>query len=311
MSEVQTTEINIDAETTPTTKSTEVVETKAEVKQEKEEATTEVVEEKEEAKSEEKEDEDPKFSSRFAALSKKEKILSKKEKETKENFLKSKKALELQELIDTVETDPEAPFKIFDKLGIDSVKLAQKLVDMNGQGEEVPLLEKKISEFEKKFQEQEAQIAKILREKEEATQNAEIEKTQSRIQAFKAKTKADLIAKGDEYEIINTQGLHDEVFKKMEQHYAKTKEVLAPEIAAREVEKEQEAIAQKYLQIKKLKLKQEEVKVETKPEEKKEPKKEVTLTNTMTPTLGDENPYEGMSETERQDAIFRKYFSNN
>lgn len=130
----------------------------------------------------------------------------------------------------------------------------------------VKTLEEKLEKMEKERLSKEEQAKKDL----EAYQ----------LEQFKSKIKEDVLAKGDEFELINGYGVHNSVYKKIQDHYDETQEVLSTLEAAKLVESHLEEETKKYTSLKKLKAlfgTQEPPKPKT--DDEVEPKAPVTLSN--------------------------------
>jgi len=192
--------------------------------------------------------EDPEFSSRFAALSRKEKYLqdqatSLKQKEEQYNQVEALKA--------KIKENPAAVLEHYG-LSLDDLILASLGAEAPPPTTEsqIEMLRKEIEGFKTAAQQKEENAAKAA---EEAYQNS----INEAIVAHQLKITDHLSKNVDKYELINLQGAQDLVWEVTEAHYDATDgEILTPEQAADKVEAYLEEQTRKALSLSRFKAKE-------------------------------------------------------
>jgi hypothetical protein len=188
--------------------------------------------------------EDEPLSVRFAALTKKEKMLQEREKALKEQESKFKN-FELTK--DTVRKNPK---EALESIGLTFEDFTKAYLDQLDGKEHTPSTDDRINELYAKIEAKE----KAEKEREEqARKDAEVEA----IETFKGQIKDTLAKDVEKYELINEAGLFDEVYNVIEEYFNETLnetgkgEILTIERAAEQVENYLYEEGQKLLKAKK------------------------------------------------------------
>lgn len=205
--------------------------------------------------------EDEPLSVRFAALTKREKMIQEREKALKEREEKIK-PMELTK--ETVKKDPKGALESIEMSFEDFTKAYLDQLD----GKQ-PSVEDKVQELYARIEAKE----KAEKEREELSKKQAEEQA---IEGFKAQIKETLAKDLDKYELINEAGVFEDVYEVIESYYEETGEILSIEKAAEHVENYLFEEGQKLLKAKKFAPKAPE------PETKKQtdsPSLSTTLTN--------------------------------
>lgn len=243
-------------------------------------------------KSEVVEVKDDKFSSRFAALSKKEKLLREQEAKIKQE------AAQYKAFADLKAKAKSDPLSIIKEYGVSFDDLVAASL---GKDLPPPTVEEQLKALKDEIAESKAQA---LREAEEAKALEEQQKQQALDEAINNHKKSivELISQNSsKYELIGLHGAEDLVWEVTEAHFEAHQEVLTPEQAADKVESYLEDQTRKALALSKFKPKV-ETKVENpgfKVEEStsfKTPSK--TLTSNVTTTPSDKSQSSGLTVEE-------------
>lgn len=239
-----------------------------------------------EAAPEKKEEMD--YSSRFAALSRREKQLVERERRLKDIESKNKT---LESTVQTWETKKQEfkknPDLIFEEIGMSFDDLVNFKLGIKEEAEKKDLdpneLYKKIkqdleAELENKLKAREDEALKLQQEAEQK-QNAQV------IENYRKEIVDTIRSQNDKYELINYQGNYDLVFDVIEQYYNEHEELLPLDQAADHVEQYLEGLVDGATKLKKFQSKL-APKVVTQPEEagKTEPaidSKPKTLSNSL------------------------------
>ena len=229
---------------------------------------------------------DPKFDSRFAALSKREKEVLAKEQAAKERLSKLDHWERQQEEIKA------NPLKALEVAGISYDELT-KLILSDGKPD--PLA--KVSELETKLQEFETKQAKEREETEKRALQEDQARVEKLIDAYKKEIDSVLEQKKDEFELIHAQGMTNEVYSIVEKYFYETGQVLEPEVAASYLENELEQQAKGLLSLKKFAQKQDANEHKEPLQEKKPSGATLTNARTVPPVAASSNP--GMDDKER------------
>jgi len=136
------------------------------------------------------------------------------------------------------------PLAVFDSLGLDIEKVYDVLTNHILDGK---------NPANAKFRELESSLQKLQREKEEETKKAQALAAQAAQSQARQKVKDDVVALGDECELINIYGRHDLVCDEIIRHYKETNEEISIKAAAEKIEKLLEAELRKAEQSKKFK----------------------------------------------------------
>lgn len=185
--------------------------------------------------------EDPEFTAKFAALTRKQKELFVREQEIKKKWDLVQKYEQMEKL------KAEDPYKFAKEQGLDFDRLVQGAV----KDGEPPTIEDKIAAMEKK-------IAAYEKEKEESLKQSQERESQNKVDAFKKSIDDVISTNADKYELISLEGANETVFEVIQQHFLRTEsetgtgELLSVDAAADMVEKFLNDKALKLLQAKKL-----------------------------------------------------------
>jgi hypothetical protein len=182
--------------------------------------------------------EDEPLSVRFAALTKREKMIQEREKALKDQEAKFK-SFELNK-----ENVRKSPKEALESVGMTFEDFTKAYLDQLDGKEHAPSVDEKIQELYAKIEAKE----KAEKEREEqAKKDAEVQA----IEDFKAQVKDFIAADKDKYELINESGLFDEVYNVIEEYFNETGEILSKEKAAEHVENHLYEEGQKLLKAKK------------------------------------------------------------
>jgi hypothetical protein len=203
---------------------------------------------------------DDKFSAKFAALSRKEKMIFEREKQLKEMEAKYKG---YDSIDSSVKSDPLA---FMQKYGITYNDLTRLVLNDNKPTPDMEV---------KSVKEEMANLRRELAQKEADAQKTQFEST---IGAFKSEIKQFIDSAKDTYELLAMQDTPDEiVYNVISEHFNKTQKILTHKEAADHVEKYLEDEARKYLSVKKFQPKAPEAPATTSTQKSVSQ----TLTNTM------------------------------
>lgn len=182
--------------------------------------------------------EDEPLSVRFAALTKREKMIQEREKAIKEQEAKFKN-FEL-----TKETVRKSPKEALESVGMTFEDFTKAYLDQLDGKEHTPSVDEKIQELYAKIE------AKEKAEKEREEQAKKDAEAQA-IESFKSQVKEFVSADKEKYELINESGLFEEVYNVIEEYFNETGEILSTEKAANHVENHLYEEGQKLLKAKK------------------------------------------------------------
>lgn len=224
--------------------------------------TTEA-ETKEAPATEEKED---KLSTRFAALTRKERIIREKEAAIKEQMKAVEEAkTEAQRIIEKKKLAKMNPMEWLQEAGLTYDEITQFILNDKKPSPD--------SKFDVIRQENEA----LRKELQEWKQQQELQKQTQIIQSFKSQIN-DFVQSSDKHELIKTLGETETVYNVIDQHAAETGRLMnideACDIVEAYLEEQEQARLQKLMNTKKFQTKKPEA---NKPEPSKEAK---TLSNT-------------------------------
>jgi len=203
---------------------------------------------------------DDKFASKFAALSRKEKMIKEREKQ----------AMSLQQQIEQQRQEMEAerkkwqeeisgykskfeglkrnPLKSLEEEGITFEKLTE--MQLNEQNPTIEMqMEKLRNEIDSKYSKELETLKAQLAEKENKQQEEAVNRAKS---AFKEEIKSTLESNPDQYELTLANNAIDLVYDVVEEFYAANGKILDAKEAAEMVEKHFEEEAKKILSLKKL-----------------------------------------------------------
>ena len=206
---------------------------------------------KEEPKIEEKKEELD-YSSRFAALSRREKQLMERERKLKEIESKYKdNDSNYQSWEDRKQKYKQNPDAIFDEIGLSFDELLNHKLGLNKEevSNDPDSMYKKLkadlqAEIEAKERAREEQQLKLQKEREEQ-ENTEV------IESFKSELVDTLKKNADKYELINYQGNYDLVFDVIQQYFTDHDEILPMDQAADHVESYLESLVDGATKLKK------------------------------------------------------------
>jgi hypothetical protein len=197
------------------------------------------------------------YSSKFAALSRREKQLVERERKLKEIESKYKdKDSNYQSWEERKTKFKENPDSMFDEIGMSFDELINRKL---GITEETPKeltqdeIYKKMqsdimSEIEGREQKKREETEKLQLEAQEA-ENAQT------ISTFKSEIESSVKSQSDKYELINYQGNYDLVFDVVQQYYAEHDEILDIDTAAEHVEQYLESLVEGATKLKKFQSK--------------------------------------------------------
>ena len=170
---------------------------------------------------------DSQFSSRFAALSRKEKHLQEQAAALKAQQEEIARYKELET------SAKENPLELLSKYGL---SLDDIISASLGDDAPAPTVESQIEKLRAEIEgyktEQQKKEEEAIRQQKEAFQNS----INEAIAAYQAQITDHLSENVEKYELINLQGAQDLVWEVAEAHYEATEEVLTPEDAAGKVE---------------------------------------------------------------------------
>lgn len=213
-----------------------------------------------ELQDEAKKEEDSKFASKFAALSRKEKAIRERESQIEARLKEfEEKEQRLQQLESLEEQILRNPIKWLDEKGVDFEALTQmQLNDLN------PTPEMLYERLEKKFESQLEEKTKALREQYLKEKEEEAErKYEQTINSFMEEIADHVNSAEDEYELIKANDSVQAVYDVIEQYHAKTGKILEVKEAADYVESHLYEEAQKLLKLKKLQAMRDKQEAET------------------------------------------------
>lgn len=190
---------------------------------------------------------DPNFiAKRFAALSKKEAELVRREKESKTKFADLEtKASRADELEQVFAAAKENPALLLEKAGLSFDELAQLMLQQATTPKEVLEANKKIEAMEKKLQED-------REERQQEKLEADRVKIENAIEGYKKVTVEFLNENSNEYELIHVHNALDDVYAVVERLFDETGEVCSPKEAADQVEEYLLEQAEKALKANKI-----------------------------------------------------------
>lgn len=196
------------------------------------------------------------FSTRFAALARKEKQAQEREAKIKAESEKYNKYIDLETRV------KENPLSVLEAYGIDlDTIISASLGNVKPpQSVEEQLAQLK-ADLQKEKDDAKAEAERLAKEEEDAYQSS----INEAIRSHQAQIIEHLSKNVDKYELIQLQDAHDLVWETTEAYYEEHGEVLTPEKAADMVEDYLYNQALKVTQTSKFKPKQEEKVVETKP----------------------------------------------
>jgi len=200
----------------------------------------------------EKED---KFSSKFAALARREKQLLAREAEIK---TKSEKLKSFDDEEKAFHADPFDYLK--KKFNADYNYLTQRVLNNNQltEAQKVEMVEKRLEKFVSDQQAEKERAKQELEQTQKQKQNAEYQAT---IETFVSNIDKAIKADPDNFEFLNAQEEAPQmVYNVIEEHFSKTGKVLETAQAIEYVEKYLESESEKYLNLKKIKSKFEQPK---------------------------------------------------
>ena len=195
------------------------------------------------------------FSSRFAALSRREKEIREYESRIKE---KESKYSGFEDLASQAK---ENPLAVMEKYGLNLDDIISASL---GSEKPEPTLEDEVRSLKAQIEEDRLRQQEEALNKEKMQQEAEEQAMNDAIEAHKLQITSE-IQDTEKYELINFQDAGDLVWQVTEEHFDSTQEVLEPAVAAEMVEK---YLLEQYSKAAKLKKLQEKLKPE--PEEQKE-----------------------------------------
>jgi hypothetical protein len=233
--------------------------------------------------------EDEPLSVRFAALTKREKMIQEREKAIKEQEAKFK-SFELNK-----ENVRKSPKEALESVGMTFEDFTKAYLDQLDGKEHAPSVEDKVQELYARIEAKE----KAEKEREEqAKKDAEVQA----IETFKSQVKEHVLADKEKYELINEAGLFDEVYNVIEEYYNETGEILSTEKAAEHVENHLFDEGQKLLKAKKF-----APKTPAAPEIKKQETSPMstTLTNKQTPASTATTPSDSGRLLSNEESIAR------
>lgn len=180
--------------------------------------------------------EDPKLAARFAALARKEKAIRERESKLASDAKAYKEWQETQALAKS------NPIEFLQRSGLSYDEITNYLMNEGLP----PSIDKKVESIEEKIRKyEEAQVA--------ARQEAQRQQIDAQLNAFKKTIHEHIDTHADRYELIKAEGVQDEVYQLIEQHFAHTKEVMPIEKAAQAVEDFLFEEAKKLAKVNKLK----------------------------------------------------------
>lgn len=232
----------------------------------------------------------PKEDDRIAQLIAKESALVKQQQELKaqrEAFAKTQNELaELKALLSDAKRNPESVAK---KLWGD--QYYEQFTEMRLSGSKVTpdLIAQSVDEKLEAYKKEQA----AAREAELAQERERLAAEQQRVvTAWREDIREYVKSHGEEYELINLHGWHDQVVRTIEDHFAKTQRIMSTNEAASLVEKQIEEAIQKSLGTKKFTQRPAE------PDKRIESAQPRTLTNALTASTAP-TPEQPLSEEER------------
>lgn len=181
------------------------------------------------------------FSSKFAALTRKEKALLKRQKELEEKYTK---ASEYEKTMTLAKKDP---VKFLESVGLSYKEITDFLLNDNKPTVESQLDElRREYENEKKQRELEKEKQELERKKQEEAHFAQV------VENHKKQIRSFLDTNRDNYELCAMNDATEDIFEVIEEYYQRNNEILPIDKAAEAVEKYLEQEAMKLFQAKKL-----------------------------------------------------------
>lgn len=197
------------------------------------------------------------FSTKFAALSRREKQAQEREAKLKADAEKYNKYIDLETAV------KENPLKVLEAYGLD---LDTVIAASLGHAKPSPTVEDQIAQLKADIQREKDEARKAEEDRKKAEEEAYQSSIEEAIRSHQNLISEHLSKNAEKYELIHLQEAQDLVWETTEAYYEEHGEVLTPEKAADLVENYLYDQALKVTQTSKFKPKvQEEVKTESKP----------------------------------------------
>jgi len=198
------------------------------------------------------------YSSRFAALSRREKQLIEREKRLKDVEVKAKDSDSKLQSWETRKAElKKNPDLIFEEIGMSFEDLVSFKLGVQEEAEKKNLDPNEL--YKKIKADLEAELQNKFKEKEDselkAKEEAEIQKSAQIIESFKKDIEDTIKSQTDKYEIINYQGDYNLVYEVIENYFNEHNEVLPLEEAANHVESYLEELVEGATKLKKIQSK--------------------------------------------------------
>lgn len=187
------------------------------------------------------------MAARFGALARREKAVVEQEKNAKALLAQAEaEKAKYQPILDAIAKGKENPQAILDAAGVTLDQVIKFHVN-NGK----PTEEDRVAELERKLEADKAE----RKAAEEANRAAQLEAhkayVERMINMYRDELKAHIASSPDDYELIIAHDAQDDVFSEIEEHFAKTGEILAPDVAAKQFEAKLQTAVEKALGLKK------------------------------------------------------------
>lgn len=244
---------------------------------------------------------DPKFSKKFAALSRREKQLKARESAY------SKRLAELEQRLVKKEPEPvkepeiplqnrlrSDPLKTLEEIGLPYAKLTELALN---DGKLTPDMQMKLmrEEIETGYKSKFEELEKKMSEKDQTAKTARYD----RIQKNYLNKVGDFVDKNPEtYEFVKANNATNVIYDVVEQHYKESGKILTIKEAADAVESHFEGEAEKLLKLKKVGARLQAFINQPKEPQKSTPNKPVTLTNAHSQQSLEEQPKRSLTEEE-------------
>lgn len=246
---------------------------------------------------------DPKFSKKFAALSRREKQLKAKEAAYSKRLAELEKRLEKPEPESVPEPAPEIPLqnrlradplKALAEMGLPYEKLTELALN---DGKLTPDMQMKLmrEEIENGYKSKFEELEKKMSEKDQTEKTARYDRIQKN---YLNKVSNFVDKNSDAYEFIKANNASEVVYDVVEQHYKESGKILTIKEAADAVESHFEGEAEKLLKLKKVGARLQAYINQPKTPEQPKPNKPVTLTNAHSQQSLNEQPKRLLSDEE-------------
>lgn len=243
-------------------------------------------------------EEQDKFGSKFAALSRKEKEIRQRETQYQSEMkrIEAEKA-ELSKWREEKQTAEsvfqaklkENPLKTLEELGLTYEDLTRMQLNEQNPTPEM-LIKRTRQELESGYKKELEELRQSMKQKEEQEETKKHEQT---VTGFKKEISNFVDANADTYELIKMNDAQETVFEVIQEYYQETGRLLSIEEAAKYTEEVLESEARKVLEAKRFK------------QPAKQPSEAPKTTPTLSNALSSEAPHQGEKKLTREESLAR------